>query len=289
MKKHFLRFISMAFFPLFFFACGNEETKINGTTTTTEPATIQAQQADSTHVPYWAEGQDLGGEDVYTRNYDGSSIFFKNFDDMALVATDIVKVEALGAERVELINTWYPPQPPKEVTDKPLKENYAQTETIATPQGDSLLPPQELPSFVAVDLPEEELYRDKYDIYTVYRFRVSEVYQGTTQPGEEIEVMRLGGQLGKFTLVNRNWDNTFAAGDELILFLGGGEDIRSPYIPSWVPDPEETLRRIQNMPLAFISSWQSIYRIMFNGEIESVNPKNDLTLTMADLTRIAEH
>jgi len=266
---------------LFFVACGdviseNDDNEIATTqpqdfTTATQPLNI-----DSTRVPYWVERWDLDVNEEHNIEIRASERPFHSFDELAFRATDIVRVKALGEERVELINTWQPP---------PREHAYAPAQTV---QGQD---------FYAFIPPEEERYRERYDIFTVYRFRVLEVFQGTLQPGQEIEVRRRGGQLDNFTLVNHNWNNDFTADDELVLFLRGGD--RNPYMPSWVPNPEETLRRIQSMPMVFVGSRRSIYRMLPTDSealgimaqsvvMEGVNPNNDWVLTMDDLTRIAQ-
>jgi len=302
MIKRLLTLIAIALVSLLFFvACGdviseNDDNEIATTQPQDFTTTTRTQNVDPTRVPYWAEGVDLDEDETLTVVLHVSELRFDNIDDFVRFGTDVVRVEALGEERVELINNWYPP---------PRESAYAtrdETQYNAIPQqqiaeSGNVIPQQQRPTFDYILVPEER-YREHYDIFTVYRFRVLEVFQGTTQPGEIIEVMRRGGQYGRFTRMNNNWDNDFAAGDELVLFLTGGERYRNSYIPSWVPNPEATLYRIQNMPFSFLGSRQSVYRIATAGEdvmalndktvLESVHPENDLVLTMGDLARIAQ-
>jgi len=298
MKKHFLA-LTLAMALLFCAACGNEAYENEGTeTTTTQTTAAQAttaltQETDPVRIPYWAEGMSPNEDGMYI-NAPVSYIINLSFDDVASLATDIVRVEVLGEERVELINIWHPGIP-REAADTPREKTPTQTEITSASQGDDPMPDRESPAFAgdAYAPSAEKRSHERYDIFTVYRFRVLEVYRGTTRPGEEIDVMRQGGQLGKFSYVNDLWNRAniaFTAGDELVLFLGFGKGDRSrnPDIPSWVPNPEEALRYIQNMPCAFISASRSIYRVVPGGKIEGLSPRNDLTLTMAELIQIAK-
>jgi hypothetical protein len=275
-------------------ACGNvvDENDTESTTTTA----AQNQDIDITRIPHWAEGMNIDGDETISIKIDRGVMGSLSFDDLILFATDIVRVEVFSEEKVELINGWYP-APKRESPDVSREEIHPKTETTSASQSNNLEPFQKEPTFRAPTPEEEEQFREyrerheRYDIFTVYYFRVLEVYKGTTRAGEKIEVMRRGGQLGKFSLVDNMWNdagNTFVAGDELVLFLGFGEKYRNPDIPDWVPNPEEALQYIQNMPYSFISANQSIYRVMPGGRIESVSPKNSLTITTAELAQIAQ-
>jgi len=296
----FLLALALAMVLLFFcVACGsvvreNDDTEPNSSTV------AQTQETDPTRIPYWAEGMDVNEEETISKITDTLEIRLNHIEELVALATDIVKVEALGEERVKLLNFWRPPLN-GETIDSQKDESHSQAETTSTSHGDDLLPSREPPSFREPSPAEEERYREiieryeKYDIFTVYRFRVLEVYQGSIQPGEEIEVMRQGGQLGRFLSVNKNWDdadNVFSSGDELVLFLWFGESEREKYttesIPDWVPNPEEASRYIRNLPYFFLSTEQSIYRMMPGGRIENACPSTNLTLTTAELARIEE-
>ncbi|MCL2361806.1 MAG: BspA family leucine-rich repeat surface protein [Defluviitaleaceae bacterium] len=110
---------------------------------------------------------------------------------------------------------------------------------------------------------------DPYEITTVNRLRVLEVFKGDVETGDIMEVMQLGGRMGFTNLVN---DRLFPLpiGNEVVLFM------RSAFV--------------QGRPAVLISPCQSIYRVAADGTFESlgVNSEYHITLTVNDLERIAE-
>jgi hypothetical protein len=103
--------------------------------------------------------------------------------------------------------------------------------------------------------------------------------------------MQRGGQKDNLVLMNSD-SIQLTTGEEVVLFLGFGQSEREGYtvenIPKWVPNPEETARRIQNLPLVLLTPWQAAYRVTSDARLESISPKNDLVLSMAILSRISE-
>ena len=162
---------------------------------------------------------------------------YASIDDLALRATDIVKVEALD-ERVEMINTWLPPQ--NELEDA----------------GGG--------------------FREAYEVFTVHRFKILEVFQGYKEVGDILDVKQMGGQLGSINLINHDkvMFNTY---DDLILFLESYD--------------------VENMPASLLNPFQSAYRFTptnadarmrnVNDELQSISSQNDLILTLDDLARIS--
>ena len=110
-----------------------------------------------------------------------------------------------------------------------------------------------------------------YNINTVNRLHVLEVFKGNARPGEIIEVRQEGGLLDNVHLINEDFV-PLMVGDELVVFLYG-------------VDPEE----YKEFPVAkfavLVSPWQAFYRA---DTLKSLHPDNDLVLTRADLARIKQ-
>ena len=127
-----------------------------------------------------------------------------------------------------------------------------------------------------------------YDISTINRLKVLEVFQGNTQAGEIIEVAQAGGQYENLVLTSNDLI-ALSVGEELIVFLGGV----CPEEYSEFPDAR----------FAFLMNpWQGIYHVpemrgademgaMSQDDstpLESYHPDNELVLTIGDLARIAQ-
>ena len=129
-----------------------------------------------------------------------------------------------------------------------------------------------LNSSLSLDMP-------RYDIYTVYRLRVLEVFRGDTRPGEVIELAQTGGQWGGLSLENMEFA-PIAAGGEYVMFLGG-------------VDPAEFSDFPDARFAAFAQPMQGVYRVTGTGALEHIQPDRECalpkrwTLTMDDLQRIA--
>ena len=116
---------------------------------------------------------------------------------------------------------------------------------------------------------------DPYNLYTVYRIKVLEVFQGDAAAGDILEVRQLGGQKDGLRVINKD-EVPLVVGDDLVLFL------RASYI--------------ENFPSVLLNPYQSAYRfpvanedimtIRANETLESVHLENDLTLTVEDLVQI---
>ena len=162
---------------------------------------------------------------------------YDSIDDLALRATDVVRVEILD-ERVEMINTWLPPQ--NELEDA----------------GGG--------------------FREAYEVFTVHRFKILEVFQGHKEVGDILDVKQMGGKLGSVNLINHD-KVIFDTYDDLILFLESYD--------------------VENMPASLLNPSQSAYRFTSanadarkkntNDRLQSVNAENDLILTLDDLVRIS--
>jgi len=119
---------------------------------------------------------------------------------------------------------------------------------------------------------------EDYKPYTFYRVQVLEVFRGEVEAGDILEVRQKGGQINNLRLENMYFV-PLSAGDDLVLFLSS---------LSWMP----------NSPAGIMSSTQAAYRFPASGgelmalsadeELESVNPTNELTLTIGDLRQIAD-
>jgi len=107
---------------------------------------------------------------------------------------------------------------------------------------------------------------DPYNIYTVYRLRVIEAFQGEAREGSIIEMRQLGGQQGNQWVINEG-RVPITVGDDVVLFL---------YASS-----------IENYPFLLLNSDQSAYYFTSSGTLESVHSGNDLTLTARNLEQIS--
>jgi len=108
---------------------------------------------------------------------------------------------------------------------------------------------------------------DPYMLYTVYRIKVLEAYQGKAAAGDIMEVRQLGGQLDDELVVSLDFV-PIAPGDDLVFFL------RESYI--------------ENYPSVLVNAHQSTYKYAETGEMESVVSENDLVLTPEVLEQISE-
>ncbi|MCL2400996.1 MAG: hypothetical protein FWC91_14800 [Defluviitaleaceae bacterium] len=119
-----------------------------------------------------------------------------------------------------------------------------------------------------------------YDILTIHRLRVLEVFKGDTKPGDIIEIMQEGGKYGNVHVIHP-YRILFAEGDDVVLFLANRAidfDIHipsvllSPFQAAYNFTPSSTDARLRNA----------------SDELESIFPYNDLILTLNDLARISE-
>ena len=176
--------------------------------------------------------------------------YYESIDQMASRTTDIIRVEVLDS-RVEMVNTWIPS----------VNEYYA----------------------VGNDI------REKYDLCTIHRLRVIEVFQGSSKSGDIVEIMQLGGHLDD-TIVMCTENVPLEMGDDLIIFAFN--------------------HNYENLPMVLVSPIQGVYRVVpassmytplgldqsqdykknepSGAEVfESVDESNDMVLTIEDLIRIS--
>ena len=139
-----------------------------------------------------------------------------------------------------------------------------------------------------------------YEIHTVNRLRVLEVFKGNAEPETVMEVMQLGGQLNNEYLINNSLIQ-FSYGDDLILFMRTF-DVEG--LPSILLTPNEAVYRTiptnqltQNAMAAnavtAIESAGSIAEAFHENQwlenevLESYSPWNPLQLTIGDLMRFS--
>ena len=131
-----------------------------------------------------------------------------------------------------------------------------------------------------------------YDIHTVYRLRVIEVFKGNMEPGMVTEVMQTGGLLDNIHLINYDFLE-FIYGDDLVLFIYTFDD----GYPDVLLNPHQSvyLTKFLHMTIASdIGETESIielYRadlLLADDVIESFSHYNNITLTVGDLMRIYE-
>ena len=123
---------------------------------------------------------------------------------------------------------------------------------------------------VNVSLPQDS---PMYQIVTIYRFSVLEVFQGDAVAGEVMEVRRLGGELNGQVVHSHH--QVLTVGDELLLFMYRFEE--------W------------DLPPVLLNPLQAAYQLSsdrtegaddLNSELESLNPDNPITLTLGDLLEL---
>ncbi|MCL2200588.1 MAG: S-layer homology domain-containing protein [Oscillospiraceae bacterium] len=126
-------------------------------------------------------------------------------------------------------------------------------------------------------------------IHTIYQIRVIEVFAGGAKVGSVIEFMQQGGQLGDTELINP-YKSNISYGDDLILFLHSFDAIGFGHLPMVL---ESSIQGAYRVPSETVS--QSIvetYRSnpnMSNTVLASVNPGNNITLTIGELIRISSN
>ena len=107
-----------------------------------------------------------------------------------------------------------------------------------------------------------------YDVYTIHRARVLNVFQGDLEIGEIIEVRQMGGILDGTTLENPSMIN-FSYGDNVVLFLG--EAVTSHFV--------------------IMLPYQAAYFVSDDGSLLRAHPKrgfDDLGLTWEILGQIQQ-
>ncbi|MCL2572133.1 MAG: hypothetical protein FWE11_06985 [Defluviitaleaceae bacterium] len=114
-----------------------------------------------------------------------------------------------------------------------------------------------------------------YEIVTIYRLSVLEVFKGDVEVGDILELGQRGGRLGNYELINER-KIPIAYGDELIFFMRCFTD-----------------EGFGHLPLLLESSSQAVYHIPAPGAdgsavLESFTPDNELILTVSDLERFVE-
>ena len=188
---------------------------------------------EAARMPSWAEELGLEEDAEVMAHISRDFPYFTSIEGLRERATDIVRVEFLD-QRVELINTIIPPD-----------------NALADAGGEP---------------------REEYEIYTVYRILVLEVFQGGAEIGDTLEVKQVGGQWNHIHLISYDYI-PFSIGDDMVLFL-------------------ETYD-IEGMPGVFLNPGQSAYHFGPAQEagdlytpLESLIPENRLTLTLGDLTQM---
>jgi len=166
---------------------------------------------------------------------------FDSIDGLMPRTTDVLRAEVLD-ERVAVIN-------------------------IVT--LDELIPP-----VIVFDGNRDPLYQ----VFTVYRLKVLDVFKGNQNIGDIIEVRIHGGRIGNINASTPS-STHLTIGDDLIFFLNSSS--------------------IKSSPFTLASMSQAVYRFSepsqnnlvargINIQFESLNERNQLTLTLEDLVSIAE-
>ena len=134
---------------------------------------------------------------------------------------------------------------------------------------------------VLLPSPYDTEIQEMYEIHTIHRLRVLEVFKGDTEIGEIIEVRQSGGQYGNINLIHP-YRIPLVSGDEVIVFLANPGLRFGIQKPSLLLNPFQSVYRLA--PLNEDSRLRSE-----SEELESVaDTRFNLTLTLDDLARITE-
>jgi len=124
--------------------------------------------------------------------------------------------------------------------------------------------------------------RDLYDVYTIHRARVLNVFQGDLAIGEIIEVRQIGGSLDGIILLNPSMVN-FSYSDNVVLFLGEAVTshfvIMLPYQAAYIISGNGDLIGYHQNP-AFNDlglTWDILEQIQYENGIESISNTTENT------------
>lgn len=120
------------------------------------------------------------------------------------------------------------------------------------------------------DVPVE---RNLYDIHTIHRARVLNVFKGDSAVGDIIEIMQEGGNLDGITLINESAVN-FSYGDNVVLFLHNPIEfpftIINPYQGAYLISDDGMLVSYHNHPADNLGlTWDVLDQIQYNNGNES--------------------
>ena len=117
-----------------------------------------------------------------------------------------------------------------------------------------------------------------YEIFTVYRIKISEVFKGEGRHTSDIIEVRIrGGQLGNLNVVSLA-HTQLTVGDDLIFFI---VEPRVPGIPFFLASASQAVYRVIDE-----QSQDGLIRGLGAITFESLSQNNSLTLTLEDLERI---
>ena len=128
-----------------------------------------------------------------------------------------------------------------------------------------------------MDSPWKRTWRNR-GRFTVYRIKILEVFQGDVNVGDILEVKQLGGQSENLIVISHDMI-PFTIGDDLVMFL---YSFNGPAMPASFLNPEQSVYR-------FTQANKDAVMYGFNDSLESLNPNNDLTLTLYDLQQITKN
>jgi len=195
--------------------------------------------------------QPINNDEVITEYFEGGDAWIRtSIEELSTYSTNVIRAEVIDS-RVERINTL--------LSDFDLDDEIAE-------------------QFIM--------------LHTVHRLKVIEVFEGDLKAGNIVEVMQKGGRLGNHELIY-NRQLQLNSGDDLIFFLRNFE-----------------AQGYGHLPMALEAGSQAVYKITFFNEtneltegikkafrtnpsiselvLESVDPNNNLTLTVGDLMHISD-
>ena len=183
------------------------------------------------------------------------SNIYRSLPELANEATGVIRVEVLN-RRVELR------------TANPYEEQSGFTEAEAR---------ELLPRFFGRRGGWDWISRHGYEIVTVYRIKVLEVFQGTYQVDSIMEVMRPGGTFGHVS-IGYTPSVFLVIGDDLVLFIRSRGQIDRPSV---LVNPRQSVYRFpdgENIDLSV--ALENVYEGNF---------VSDFDVTLNDLLQLAEN
>jgi len=116
-----------------------------------------------------------------------------------------------------------------------------------------------------------------YEVYTIYRLKVLDVFKGATNIDDIIEIAIIGGQFENLNVIVSS-ATYLTIGDDLILFMNESIVVEGRFFKSTMT---QSIYRFVEPELNSLARGVDI-------PFESVNERNQLTLTLSDLEEIAE-
>ena len=192
-------------------------------------------------------------------------LVYRSISEIAEVATNVIRGEVLD-ERVELRNTALS----REIMIEEFGGDLSEEEMFRL-----------FPDYLGEELgwltPESEPH---YEIVTIHRIKILEVFQGNYQVGDVVEVMQSGG-IYENTAVSNSDLITFEPGEDLVFFIHSWSHIGRPTV---LLNPFQSVYRFPTLD-------ENAGSLDLDVELENVYGDvhfNNLTITLNDLLQLAK-